>query len=68
MLPSAQSPADYLIAWENVLFNLLELVISSSVISLYFWLETLKNLNISVTFIAHVNIIKRQSSICRNEY
>lgn len=39
---SSQSPEDDLIAWENVLFNLLELVISSSLISLYFWLERLK--------------------------
>lgn len=39
---SSQSPADYLIGWQNVLFNLLELVISSSVISLYFWLDRLK--------------------------
>lgn len=38
---SSQS-ADDLIAWENVPFNLLELVISSSLISLYFWLERLK--------------------------
>lgn len=38
----SQSPEDDLIAWENVLSNLLELVISSSVICLYFWLERLK--------------------------